>query len=343
MIKETPTIKICNTPNYKYIFNKIDGKFIRWGETLKDNPEYSPVGPELLDIEISTICHQGCAHCYKSNTSKGENMSFETYKQLFSKFPQSLTQVAFGIGSIDANPDLWKILKYTRDNGIIPNITINGSRMTPEYYDLLVKYCGAVAVSCYDKDICYNTIKELTDRGLKQVNIHALLAEETYSRCLRLIEDSKNDERLIKLNAIVFLFLKPKGKRNNFHKLEHLDLYKFLINYSFQYGARIGFDSCSAPAFIKAIKNRPDFEHLETLTEPCESTLFSLYINTFGLAFPCSFCEGEGIRGINVLKCGDFLKDVWFKPQTAQFRKKLLDNKDENGCRNCPQFNLGMK
>ena len=142
-------IRKVRSPGYNYNFSTKTGYFERWGKTKQDDPDYSPNGPEIIDCEISTICNQGCKFCYKGNTSKGENMSLETFKKLFSKFPKDFlpTQIAFGIGSIDSNPDTFPIMQYCRDNGVIPNITINGSGMTPELYDKLVAVCGAVAIS----------------------------------------------------------------------------------------------------------------------------------------------------------------------------------------------------
>lgn len=78
-------IKKVRMTGYNYNFNPHNGFFARWGKTLKDDPEYSPLGPEILDMEISTICDSGCAFCYKSNTEVGENMSFETFKTIFHK------------------------------------------------------------------------------------------------------------------------------------------------------------------------------------------------------------------------------------------------------------------
>lgn len=322
-----------------------NGFFARWGKTEEDDPEYSPFGNEILDIEISTICSKECPWCYKSNRRCGDNMSFETFKQMFDKFPKHLTQIAFGIGDIDGNPDLWKIMDYARMNGVIPNITINGYRMTPQLYDKLVGICGAVAVSNYDKDICYNAVKELTDRGLKQVNIHQLLSEETYDQCRQLLVDSKLDERLGKLNASVFLFLKPKGKRNTFHKISK-SKFNYLVNLALGNGLRFGFDSCSAPMFLRAVEDNPNFEQYKIMAESCESFgLFSGYINTYAKYFPCSFAEGVGEwqEGIDVLNCNDFVKDVWNHPLLDKYRKRSLAEIDCNGCRKCLIYDLTLK
>ena len=52
--------KVINTPTYNYKFNKVDGYFCRWGKTKDDDPIYAPLGPEIVDIEISTICNKNC-------------------------------------------------------------------------------------------------------------------------------------------------------------------------------------------------------------------------------------------------------------------------------------------
>jgi len=335
-------LKTYKSENYNFIFNKKTGFFARWGKTQEDDPEYSPFGPEILDIEISTICHKGCTFCYKSNgTYQGTNMSFNTFKKMFDKFPKHLTQVAFGIGDIDANKDLWTIMDYCRENGVIPNITINGDRMTPELYDKLANVCGAVAVSLYDKDTCYNAIKELTDRGMTQVNIHALLSEETLDNCYCVLEDRKTDKRLEKLNAVVLLWLKPKGNRNSYHQLSNINKLKKLVDFAIDTKAPFGFDSCTASNFLEVVKDRPEFEQYKIMSEPCESTLFSYYINVDGIGFPCSFTEGQSsYSGIDVLNCNNFKEDIWYHPETVMFRNKVLNSKDCNDCRRCVEYDL---
>lgn len=328
-ILDGPNAKILSSPNYNFVFNKKTGLFMRWGVNKAHDPEYSPYGPEILDCEISTVCSRGCEFCYKGNTANGKNMSFYTYKKILDKMPKTLTQVAFGIGDIDANPDLEDIFKYTRSKGIVPNITINGRGMTPEKYDMLAEYCGAVAVSLYDEDECYSTVFQLASRGMRQVNIHCLMSAETYERCMKVISDANEDPRLVgSLNAIVFLHVKNKGRalKNGFNNPTP-DQFKAIVNSALESGIGFGFDSCSAS---KAAAVLPS-EYYEMI-EPCESTLFSSYINVDGLAFPCSFAEGTDYKGVNVIEHPDFWNSMDYK----NFRQRCLS------CgRKCPIYNLG--
>ena len=143
--------------------------------------------------------------------------------------------------------------------------------------------------------------------------------------------------RLEKLNAIVFLWLKPKGKRNKYTQISR-ESYKKLIDRAFELEVPIGFDSCSAPMFMQEVPEEKR-KMAELMAESCESTLFSYYINVDGMGYPCSFME-DMCEGMDMIKAEDFMKDAWLQVETANFRDKCIMSKDENGCRNCIAFNL---
>lgn len=340
--------------NINNAFNTVTGYNAMWGRTKEETPKYSPYGPFIMDLEVSTVCSgtdQGpCKSCYKSNTPKGENMSFETFKIIFDKMPKTLTQIAFGVGDLNANKDLVKMFDYCRNNdhnpGVVPNITINGYGLTDEFVDILAKYCGGIAVSLYhDKDVCYNAIERLSKAGIKQCNIHQIISMELLEKCHSLIEDAANDERLKKhLKAVMFLTLKPKGKRNMMNIVKDVAKYKGLIDHALDIGVQIGFDSCSAPIFLMAMKHDKNFEKYIEMVESCESTKFSAYCNVDGVFWPCSFTEDEiGFNGVSVIDSEDFITDVWNHPNTLHFRKMLLDQDNSHICHDCqlcPVFSL---
>ncbi len=337
-------IKLVRSSGYNYVFNKETGFFARWGYTQGDDPKYSPLGPEIADIEIvQGDCKGNCSFCYKSNGEvSNKYMDLETYKKLLAKMPENLCQVAFGITDIDANPDFWEIMGHTRAQGVIPNYTTHGLDTTPEIARRTKELCGAVAVSIVNKQRTYNAIKMFSDAGMDQVNIHYMLSEESYDRAFEIMAESKTDPRLSGLNAIVFLSLKQKG-RGGSHSNLSFEKYKRLVDHALENDVRIGFDSCSAPLFLAAIKDRSDYHHFEQLSEPCESYLFSIYINTFGQCTPCSFLEDENYEALNVLECNDFMKDIWYHPSVKQWRDKLLSTENEcsvSGCRMCPHYDI---
>jgi MoaA/NifB/PqqE/SkfB family radical SAM enzyme len=324
-------MKTVSMPGYNYKFNEKTGLFMRWGDTYEDDPIFSPIGPEILDLELSEVCHQGCKMCYKSNVVKGKNMSLATFKIILDRMP-TILQVALGIGDIDGNPDLFPVMEYCRSKGVVPNITVNGYRLTDEIVHKLSLLCGAIAVSNYDKDVCYGAVERLTSKGMKQINIHQLLSLETYQQVLGLINDFHTDNRLKKLNAVVFLSLKQRGRGTIYNRLPD-NLFQNIVNLCFEKNIRFGFDSCTACKFTEAIKDNPKFDSIVEMIEPCESGLFSSYVNVDGNFYPCSFTE-EG-NGISVTKCDNFLEDVWYNSKTIDWRSELIAN-----YRNCPVYNV---
>jgi len=76
------------------------------------------------------------------------------------------------------------------------------------------------------------------------------------------------------------------------------------------------------------------------MVEPCESGLFSSYINVDGEFYVCSFAEGEDdwTTGINVLECEtpeDFLEKVWYNERLVYWRDRLAKSNRE-----CPIYDL---
>jgi hypothetical protein len=64
LIIDSSSHKICIGEDYNFIFSKKDGNFMRWGKTYEEDPNFSPIGPEILDLEISINgCPNGCKFC----------------------------------------------------------------------------------------------------------------------------------------------------------------------------------------------------------------------------------------------------------------------------------------
>jgi len=345
-VLENERVKAVKSGVYNFIFDKRTGLHMRWGRDADDDPEFGPVGPEILDLEISVNgCPNMCPWCYKGNTNeKPTNMTFETFKKIVDKMPPCLTQIAFGITGVQTNPDFIRMLKYCYETGIVPNFTLSGIDLTDEIAKEIVRYIGAVAVSAYShmKDLCYDTIRKFLDLGVKQTNMHLLVSAENLSFVYEVLDDIKKDERLRGLNAVVLLGYKPKGPgKDDFHPAAYSD-FEAIVRYALKNDIPIGFDSCSAPKFERYVRENitepKRVAAMLSMSESCESSLFSSYINVKGEFWNCSFCEGEDwVEPVNVLEAEDFLRDVWYSPQVVAFRKKLLAT-TVDGTRSCPAF-----
>lgn len=347
-VYESGNCKVFQSPSANYIFDKNTGYMVSFGKTLKEDPERFPA-PNIADIECTTRCTglhnigDVCNFCYKSNTpSSGSYMTLDEFKHIIEVYPKSLTQVALGADAcLTCNPDLWKIMEYCREQGIVPNITL-ANILDDKTADKLAKYCGACAISCYDDyNVCFDSVKKLTDRGMKQVNIHLLLAEEYYERAKDVMKAVLEDPRLSKLNAVVCLGLKRKGRGSSFHRMsdEH---FKEVITFAINNHIGLGFDSCNSKRALDTIG-----ESIKDSVIPCEATLESSYISCKGNYYPCSFMEEEGdweegisLKDINSSE--EFLDKVWNNKKTLKFMKELQDTTKHNckGCRECPYYEI---
>jgi MoaA/NifB/PqqE/SkfB family radical SAM enzyme len=175
-----------------------------------------------------------------------------------------------------------------------------------------------------------------------------ILSEETFDQCMDVLDDCKNDPRLEGLSAAVFLMLKPKGNRNSLTTLTDPDKFKALMDKANELQIQTGFDSCSGPSTVRYFRDNWNKEEVPTIiqsVEPCESGLFSLYINVDGKAFPCSFTD-DGIGGLDVVRCNDF-SEVWDSETIRVWRETLQNTTDKcvcdykDHCRVCPAFEIG--
>ena len=294
-------------------------------------------------------------NCYKANTGKKagnyRNMSLETFKKLYVKFPKTICQIAFGITSLDANPDMFPIYDFCRENGVIPNMTISsGDNPSDEVLDKITNTCGAIAISIYanqDKDARYNLLRRMiaavernnTRENKMAINIHFVVHKSSLKTAYEVCSDLVTDPTLKGVNAIVFLGLKPKERGQAFEVTKN-DEFTKLVNFCFASGLRFGFDSCSAPGFEKAVQESKTLtdeqkKQYTQMSEKCESGKFSAYFNVVGEYSHCSFGEDmEKGWGISLLDDNiDFMRDIWVSKQINAFRDELKANDGQ-----CPLF-----
>jgi len=348
---QNKNLKILSSEDYNMRFRYSDGYMSRWGKTEDDDPLFCPYGPEILDIEITKNgCPDNCPYCYKANSNDAPtNMSFEQFKHIIDLMPPPLTQVALGITGLQSNPDMFKMMEYCKSKNVTPNLTTTGYDMTDEIAKKLSELCGAVAVSIkeHDPELGYSTVKRLTDLGMKQINIHLVLYKESLPHIRRVLFDIKADERLAKLNAVVFLSLKKKGRAmQGFSPVGISDL-KSLVIYCKDTNMNFGMDSCTAWKFIQVVKElqqegvytKEQVDEMIKCVDPCESSLFSGYINEKGEWWNCSFCEHvEDVSPVNLLNVTNFLNEVWYSEPVKDFRNNVL--KAHSICKSCWKYDI---
>ena len=321
---------------YYQMFNKMSGFNVRMGKDKDTDPSWCPLGPEIADIEVVTgscpkVNSENCRWCYKNNTSAaGKVMTLEQFKKVVMGFPRNLSQVALGITGVKSNPYLADMLKWLREYGIVGNLTLTGADLDDEMTDVLCQYCGACAVSCYDKakDLCYSTIKKLHDTAREKfkrnmsVNMHIVIADFSMTHIMDVLNDIK-DGKVPGLKSVVMLHAKPVGRAKNLDcSLSKENLTK-VMKFCLDNDISFGFDSCNGHN-VQDILVEMGKSHLCTSIEPCESARISIYCNVEGKITPCSFVEHVfEDSAIDLLNGDTKLMDVWATD-------KML-----NGFRNC--------
>lgn len=244
-----------------------------------------------------------------------------------------LLQLAFGITNLTTNPELLQICAFANKMGITPNVTCHGKdEVSDEFLKALCNMCGSIAVSKYDKDKTYNFIERLQYSGATQINMHLLVAEETYDDIIETFKDIKNDKRLHYLSSVVLLFLKKRNRGVGFHTISDekaMQMFKTALDNDIKFG----FDICCShrfTSFIKKYENK--LMNTPTVYDYCDSGRFSGYVNTLGEYCPCSFIEDNGmwLNGPNVLKCKNFIDDIWNGDKQNLYRSILLGK--DNSC-----------
>lgn len=97
------------------------------------------------------LCLKAGVYCYQNgNNIHNPNMRLQDYKKIVDESKGKVFQIALGgRGDPNMHEDFEEILKYSIDNGIIPNYTTSGIELTDNQISLTKKYCGACAVSLY--------------------------------------------------------------------------------------------------------------------------------------------------------------------------------------------------
>ena len=333
--------KIDKKNKFVAMFDDKTGFYIRSGilENGKDT-EVDPFMtsfPELIDVGImghcihgeSGLCLKSGVQCYQNGLKTYEpNMSLENVKRIVDESKGKVFSFAYGgRGDVDQHEHFEEIMKYTRENGIIPNFTSSGLGFTPEIVNICKKYCGAVAISYYRNTYTYNAIQMLLDAGVK-TNIHYVLGNNSIDEA---IQKLKTNDFPKGINAVIFLLHKPVGLGSEANVLQINDLrlkdFFDIIN-SKQFHFKIGFDSCTVPEILNFAPNinKDSFD-------TCEGARFSAYITSDMKMLPCSF-DNQELRWAVDLNTHS-LQEAWDSDVFENFR-----NYHRKSCTSCPNNEL---
>lgn len=331
-------IKIKDANNFVKFFDTETGFYMRTG-ILDENGKDTGVDPfmasfpELIDIGVMGHCVHGrtglCAksgvQCYQNGLKTFQpNMTLENFKRIVDEGKKNgLLQIALGgRGDVDQHENFEEIVKYARENNVVPNFTSSGLGFTPEIVEICKKYCGAVAISWYRSEYTLKAINMLIDAKIK-TNIHYVLGNNSIDEAIGRLKANSFPKGI---NAVIFLLHKPvgMGKQDNVLNINDekvKEFFELIDNGKFDF--KIGFDSCTVPGLINMTKNIiPDS------IDSCEGGRFSMYITPDMKAIPCSFDNQEMRWAYDI--SNDTIQNAWNSKQFGEFR-----NHFKNSCLGC--------
>lgn len=313
------------SPDYNYNFDPDKGIMRRWGSSENDEAPRSPIGPEVLDIEV----------CKVDNNGKKHKMSLETFQDIINATLGNLRVIHFSVDKIDDNFYLPQMMRYCIENNIVCGLSVKPPIMGVYLYDIAT-YCTYVDVLLgdnNDKDECFNTISSLIKVGIPYVNIRLMVSTGTYLRCFSVISNINLDARLRNLNAV---------KLDNLVKINEKvisdtpisgDNLKSLLRSIKSKHVGLGVSPCLINKVIKLCQDDQEWL-VNTLLdqEQCEAGLFKGFVNTEGLFWACPYMEFE-VAGIKIDE--KFLDNTWNGDYISEWRDTLVRNNRE-----CPVFLL---
>jgi radical SAM protein with 4Fe4S-binding SPASM domain len=316
-------------------FNQNNGFYMRTGILDRSGKDtgvdpFMRCYPGLLDIGIMGSCIHASrctVGCYQGGTGNQKpNMSLDNYKKIIDQVKDKLFQVALGgHGDPNKHENFREILKYSRDNGVVPNYTTSGFDLTDEEVATTKEFCGAVAVSWYRQDYTYQAINKFIVAGAK-TNIHYVLSNSSIDEAIERLQN--NGFVLSGVNAVIFLLHKPVGCGSADEMLKADDprvakFFKLVDGGEFPH--KVGFDSCTVPGIINYTEKIN-----KASVDTCEGGRFSAYVTPDMYMLPCSFDSQWRKWAVSL---NDFtVEQAWNSPQFDMFRNSM-----KSSCPNCTE------
>ena len=104
--------------------NKKNGTMIT---TVLTDEEFKPEFPLNIDMNISTVCTNGCPFCYEGCSANGKHADIKKYINNKNSFLYSIhegTELALN-GNEPLHPDLKLLLEFCKERNIFANLTVN--------------------------------------------------------------------------------------------------------------------------------------------------------------------------------------------------------------------------
>lgn len=297
--------------------------------------------PAHAQIETTTYCNAKCIMCSRtfkkeSLDGKPKHMTLEVFKKVIRKLPHCTKVLLHGFGEPLLNPEIGKIIKFCKKNGISSNFATNASLLTRSIgKELIAKGLDSISISMENAD---PKKFEKTRAGIKFSRVTAnirnfiSLKEQLGSKTPRLALISFVSKENINELPRLFDLSKDMGVKKVVLRTvtanPHLDCLSecdaSLVSKHKEYGESLGLSiSLQMPSIFRS--NRK----LE-----CWRIWQSIYISVDGSVKPC--CHTPYLKELNY---GNILEQdidsIWNGELYKRTRKRIAENPPERPCLRC--------
>ncbi|MGA2916646.1 MAG: radical SAM protein [Sedimentisphaerales bacterium] len=264
--------------------------------------------PTEVHFAITNKCSVGCPHCYMDAGKQDEGeLDTASLKHALDILAQmKVFHIALGGGEALERPDLFEIAEYARTKGLVPNLTVSGSKITADVAEKM-KVFGQVNVSldgvrdnygAFRKKDMFAVADNAIDRLIKAgvpTGINCVIGRNNFDGIPGLFEYAAGKQ----INEIEFLRLKPSGRgmekyleqRTTYE--QNISLAPLLAKLSAKYKITAKIDCSFIPMLCY---HNPPLEMLEaTATYGCEAGNVLLGIRSNGAVSGCSFLKSSSL------------------------------------------------
>lgn len=300
--------------------------------------------PTEVHFAITNKCSVKCSHCYMGSGDIEDNeYDTKNFKKAIDVLSEmNVFHIAMGGGEALEREDLFEVAEYTREKGLVPNLTTSGSIMNDELAKKL-KIFGQVNLSIdglYDDYNIFRKSKvefDAIDRSIDilirnkiPTGINCVVGKRNYDHIPEIFEYASKKG----LNEIEFLRFKPLGRgieRYNSERTtyeQNIKLIPLLTKMSEKYNITAKIDCSFVPMLCY---HKPPKELLYSMaTYGCEAGNVLLGIKSNGKISGCSFLETEGLSVL----------DLSTKFSNSFQRERTVTNNIAEPCNSCDYLEI---
>lgn len=320
---------------------------LRYANAIKDvvlKKEVTSSTPIHIQLEPTSICNLSCRSCsYRDKVTNPRNLSFEDFKNIYDAIlPKKLT--LSGVGETFLNPEIYRMIRYAKDNGSNVNTSSNGTVIAKVAEQIVHSGLDLLKISIdSDNRETYKKVRDadLFDKvveGVKEVvRIKKEKGVETpYLRFQFVIQKANYNEipgvielaHKLGIDAINFQILEISGLEDRREELIG-DMSYDKLREKLKEGERLGNKLGILTNLKQILRKLPDLwqKYSSRVGHPrqCKLPWFSTYVDIDGNLRPCcsfglTFTEAN--MG-NVLKDG--IEGSWNSERYRKFRASIRD------------------